>query len=50
MYQFPAVQIGLDMMRYQVAEGESVNVTVAVFGSAAVTGNIMVTLAVATSS
>ena len=42
---FPAVQVGLDRTSYQVAEGESVDVTVAVTGSATVTGNVMVTLA-----
>ena len=41
---FPAIQIGLNMMEYLVAEGGSVNVTVAVNGSVTVTGNIMVTL------
>ena len=32
------------MMEYQVAEGDSVDVTVAVSGPVTVTGNIMVTL------
>ena len=41
---FPAIQIGLDMTSYLVAEGGSVDVTVAVSGPVTVTGNIMVTL------
>ena len=40
----PAIHIGLNMMSYQVAEGGSVDVTVAVSGSLTVTGNVMVTL------
>lgn len=44
MVVFAAIQIGLNVTEYSVAEGESFTVTVAVVGSPDISGDITVNL------